>query len=146
MLYREKLIVCWIDDFKDWLESESIGESFPVRGIRSKNTNYVFLPQRDNFYKLLNKWISTTKKGKDHVTANNIGLIDGKLVFMKFTAQSKGAPFDPYVTKKPNWEAWDRKIEMYNLQSSKGINKALQTAGLDWCFAIMEIRLVQTMI
>ena len=71
------MVVCWIDDFKDWLES--IRQRFPVKDIYYRN-------QDENFHHLLNRWINETKEGKDHLTANNIGLIDGKLKFMKFTA------------------------------------------------------------
>jgi hypothetical protein len=138
LLYEGKgtSLSCWIDDFKDFLEEDR--QRFPVQAILYRN-------QSENFYYLLERFINETQAGADHVFYQNLQFIDSRLVFMRFRAKSAGSPFDPHSVKKPLWEGWDRVLEQFNEKASPGVNKALQTAGLDWCFAIMEIRLVETM-
>jgi len=65
---------------------------------------------------------------------------------MRFIVRSKGDPFDPYAVKNPIKEEWDTVISIFNNQAPKGVNNVKQTAGIDWCWMIMELKLVETMI
>jgi hypothetical protein len=75
----------------------------------------------------------------------NVGLIDGKLVFMKISAKAAGGMYDPHSLKNPIKELWDDQVEKFNNISSPGINRVKQTAGLDWCLMMTEIKFVETM-
>jgi hypothetical protein len=48
-----------------------------------------------------------TDKGREHIFLNNIGLIQGRLVYMKFSIKASGGLYDPYVLKNPVKEKWD---------------------------------------
>jgi len=61
---------------------------------------------------------------------------------MKFTAKAAGVLFDPYVKQHPRWQTWEDALEAFNSRANEGVNSALQTAGLDWCLMIMELRLI----
>mmetsp|Transcript_11915 Transcript_11915/g.18376 ORF Transcript_11915/g.18376 Transcript_11915/m.18376 type:complete len:98 (+) Transcript_11915:1201-1494(+) len=88
---------------------------------------------------------SETEAGREHVLNGDIGLIDGHLTFMKFTAKSAGGLYDPYELKNPFKMAWDKELTDFNSRASSGVNNSKQTAGLDWCFMIMEKKFVETM-
>lgn len=60
ILYQERSVVCWIDDFKLWLEMKE--ESFPLR--------------KDRFLETLLKFSVEDKQGKLHRETQNIGFID----------------------------------------------------------------------
>jgi hypothetical protein len=64
---------------------------------------------------------------------------------MKFVAKASGGLYDPYFLKSKVWLKWEQLLDKYNKESSTGINKSLQTSGLDWCLMITEIKLVETM-
>lgn len=64
---------------------------------------------------------------------------------MKFTAKAAGGIFDPYQQKNPFYERWEDELDNFSKSASPGINKPRQTAGIDWCIMISEIRLVETM-
>lgn len=40
---------------------------------------------------------------------------------------------------------WEDLLAAFNKDAPKGINKVIETGGLDWCLIIMELRLVETM-
>lgn len=64
---------------------------------------------------------------------------------MKFTAKAAGGLYDPYTQKNPYYEKWEKLVNDFSEKASPGINKPRQTAGLDWCIMISEIKLVETM-
>ena len=129
MLYSNGSIICWIDDFKTHVEAK--GVAFPVR--------------EESFYPQLFSFLNDTKLGRQYVTDNHVGLIDEKLVWMKFAVKASGGFWSPYSLKSIVWARWEDLLKDYNAKAPKGVNKTLQTAGLDWCLMIMELKLVQTM-
>ena len=52
------------------------------------------------------KFTNETKTGAKYRSNSNIGLVDNKLVYMKFDVKSKGFPFDPYFQKNPLYVKW----------------------------------------
>ena len=94
---------------------------------------------------MVQTFVDESDIGRYHFSQGNIGLIDGKLVYMRIWAKSAGGMYDPYFLKNPFKEAWDRKVNTFNSAASNGINKAKQTAGLDWCLMMTEIKFVETM-
>ena len=74
-----------------------------------------------------------------------IGIIDGELVFMKIQVKSAGGIYDPYAKKNPIKLQWDEIVSDFNRNAPMGVNRTMQTAGLDWCWIITEIKLVETM-
>lgn len=64
---------------------------------------------------------------------------------MKIQVKSAGGIYDPYVKKNPIKLKWDEVLDEFNSNAPEGINRAIQTAGLDWCWIITEIKLVETM-
>lgn len=91
LLYQEKSVSCWIDDFKSWLDSKN--ERFPI--------------DENRFPDLLLQFSTEDEKGKFHREQTNIGFIDDKLVFMRFSAKSRGDPFAPYAVKNPIRQEWE---------------------------------------
>ena len=130
MLAIEDGVTCWIDPFVAYLFSQ--GTSFPVA-------------DKGEFEALLWAFANGTEIGGYHYSQNNIGFIDERLVFMRYTVRSAGGILDPYSLKHPRWEAWDEERLKFNAGAPLGINKVTETAGLDWCLMITEIRLVETM-
>jgi hypothetical protein len=129
MLFRKGSIVCWIDDFRTFA-TKNVGR-FPT--------------SEEEFYPTLFNFVNNTELGKYYQTQNHIGIINRKLVFMKFVAKASGGLYDPYFLKSKVWLKWEQLLDKYNKESSPGINKSLQTSGLDWCLMITEIKLVETM-
>ena len=66
-------------------------------------------------------------------------------MFIKFSAKSAGGLYDPYFLKNPIKESWDEQLNNFNRDAAPGVNKCIQTAGLDWCLMIMELKFVETM-
>ena len=64
---------------------------------------------------------------------------------MKLTAKAAGGLYDPYSLKNPFKVKWDQEIAQFNSKASDGINNCKQTAGLDWCLMITELKFVETM-
>jgi hypothetical protein len=129
LLYQEESVTCWIEDFRRWLGN--INEAFPV--------------PKDRFLDLVSRYARDTPDGRDHRRESDIGFIDGQLVFMKFTAKSSGGLYDPYARKSPVRDAWVKVLSDFNAKAHPGVNKTVQTAGLDWCMMTTELRLVETM-
>merc|ERR1712147_274538 len=95
---------------------------------------------------LFNKWVhkfkDESKTGRLLYTQNAFGFLDGRIAYMKFSAKAAGVLFDPYAKQYPRWKSWEDALEAFNSKANEGINAALQTAGLDWCLMIMELRLI----
>lgn len=87
LLYLNNSLECWIDDFKAYLISN--GNSFPL--------------QKGQFYTHFFNFISNTKQGKYYRTQNHIGVIDKKLVYMKYVVKAAGGLYDPYYLKSKVW-------------------------------------------
>jgi len=93
----------------------------------------------------IEKFTSDSLDGQQYRRGTSIGIVRGKLKFMKFTARAAGGLYEPYQLKYPFYAAWEEELIKFNRAASKGINNAKQTAGLDWCLMITEIKLVETM-
>ena len=130
MLALDDGVACWIDPFVAYLASQ--GATFPVE-------------DKAAFEALLAAFTSETDIGRYHHSQNDVGFIDDRLVFMRYRVKSAGGILDPYSLKHPNWLGWDAERLKFNEGAPPGINKATETAGLDWCYMITEIRLVETM-
>jgi hypothetical protein len=109
MLYSKGSVICWIDDFKTHVESK--GVAFPVR--------------KESFYLHLFSFLNTTKLGRQYVTDNHVGLIDEKLVWMKFVVKASGGFWSPYSLKSIVWAKWEDLLKEYNTKAPKGVNKIL---------------------
>lgn len=94
MLYFEGSITCWIDNFKKFLTRKK--QDFPIKKSKTRS-------QEENFYYWLNRFVTESKDGQQHVTQTDIGLVDGKLKYMKFVAKSAGEVFSPYDAKIVYW-------------------------------------------
>ena len=94
---------------------------------------------------MVTKFSKESPRGRFHYSQGNIGILDSKLVFMKMTAKSAGGIYDPYSMKNPYKESWDQQIENFNSKAADGVNNCKQTAGLDWCLMMTEIKFVETM-
>lgn len=64
---------------------------------------------------------------------------------MKFTAKASGGIYDPYFLKNPIYERWEQVLADFRKTANPGINNPKQTAGMDWCLMITELKLVETM-
>lgn len=91
------------------------------------------------------RFTEVSPKGREHRIQQNIGFIDNRIVFMRFTAKSAGGLYDPYFLKSPFFFEWEDQLTQFNSKASPGINKVLQTAGQDWCLMITELKIVETM-
>jgi hypothetical protein len=60
---------------------------------------------------MVQKFVNESEIGRDHFIQGNIGLIDGKLVFMKVSIKSTGGMYDPYFLKNPVKLAWDKIVD-----------------------------------
>lgn len=136
MLFHKGSITCWLENFKKYLDRKK--QDFPIEKTKSRT-------QEENFMYWLNRFVKESKLGRAHVTSTDIGIVDGKLKYMKFVAKSAGEVFAPYDIKIVYWQMWEDLKDEYNKKAPKGINGVIQTAGLDWCIIIMELRLVETM-
>ncbi len=58
---------------------------------------------------------------------------------MKIQAKSIGSLQDSYQQNNPIKQKWNKEIETYNMNALEGVNKAKQTAGIDWCIMTTEI-------
>ena len=72
----------------------------------------------------MQEFVDKSERGKFHFSQGNIGLIDGKLVFMKIMAKAAGGMYDPYFLKNPYKEKWDEQVEIFNAKAPPGINNA----------------------
>lgn len=129
LLFAPESVECWIEDFSSWLKKN--GKKFPT--------------ESKEFESLILRFSEQDPKGKKHREVSNIGFIDGKLVFMKFIAKSVGNPYDPYAIKNPIRDRWEEQLAKFRENAYIGIKNVKQTAGLDWCWMIMELQLVNTM-
>lgn len=64
---------------------------------------------------------------------------------MRFSAKAEGGIYDPYKIKNPKKQRWDQLLSIFNAKASPGVNNSKQTAGLDWCYMISEINMVETL-
>ena len=58
---------------------------------------------------------------------------------MKIQVKSIGSLQDSYLQNNPIKQKWEKEIEIYNMNSLKGVNNAKQTAGIDWCIMTTEV-------
>ena len=100
-----------------WLPS--IGVPFPV-DVNDQGSE--LLSQQEYFNLILLRFADESPEGRDHKTVSNIGFIDGKQVFMKFSAKSKGGIYDPYSLKNPWREKWQSLLDTFNEESPPGVN------------------------
>ena len=98
LLYMPGTVTCWIDDFKDYIEPQL---GFPVNSGGNEED------QRWYFTNAMHSFANHSAKGKEHKAQTNIGFIDWKLVFMKFSIKSAGGLYDPYFLKNPIREKWE---------------------------------------
>jgi hypothetical protein len=64
------------------------------------------------------RFVSEDKIGRDHFAQGNIGLINGKLVYMRISAKAAGGLYDPYYLKNPVKERWDDLVNNFNKYAS----------------------------
>lgn len=110
ILYNPPFVQCWIEDFIEWLDKMKM--PFPVDVNNSVNKKYI--TQQQYFTKIIIKFSKESEKGIYHRTQSNIGFIDNKLVFMKFSAKASGGIYDPYSLKNPKKLKWDNLLKNFN--------------------------------
>lgn len=94
-----------------------------------------------NFYTELNTYLATAA-GQNQYNDNQIGLIDGRLFFMRISAIAIAEPATGYDALYPVYEDWEALKFKYNSNSPAGINNAIQTALNHWSFLITQKELV----
>lgn len=117
-LVKDQQVTCWVKDFVD---AQNGGNPVP----------------QASFYTQLANYLKTTN-GQNQYNDNQIGYIDGKLYFMTIEALATPKPFQGYEKLYPVYEDWEDLKDNYNKASPKGVNNAIQTAGIHWAFLITE--------
>ena len=64
---------------------------------------------------------------------------------MKFTAKSVGGLYDPYLIKSPVQMRWDYQLARFSQSASKGLKNVKETASMDWCMMMTELKLLESM-
>ena len=71
---------------------------------------------------MVTEFAQESEQGQYHFSQGNIGILNGKLVFMKMSAKSAGGMYDPYALKNPYKLKWDKQIELFNEKAHPGVN------------------------
>ena len=95
-----------------------------------------------DFYTTLQTYIETTQTGQDQFNQNLIGLIQGKLKYMRIEALSPEGEQQGYDDMIKIYDQWEEIMKSYNNGSPDGMDNAYQSAGFTWAWLATQEELV----